>query len=251
MRRAENIGRRERNINTPEQLLVSLAYSVTAHVALVAFLFLVLMWNHEPKTFVPGYRVNLVSVPTPQSLLTSPGVKKKRPKLKKAKKSAPKKKISRPKKKKISKAKKIVPKKKVPAPIKKAKPQEEKKEVVERLAEKKKVVQEEAPKKTLMAEGLAFPHIWYLKIVERKVTESWITHGLDIAGKRTDPSVQFTILKDGSVERVAMVRSSGSRKLDGSVVDAIYKSAPFPPLPEDFPEDSLRVTFDFSYEQHE
>jgi TonB family protein len=103
----------------------------------------------------------------------------------------------------------------------------------------------------LVTEGLAFPHIWYLQILERKANENWITHGIIIAGKRADPVVRFHILKSGRVDGLALEKSSGNAALDESALVAITKAAPFPPLPADYGSDQLTVHFTFTYEQRD
>lgn len=102
-----------------------------------------------------------------------------------------------------------------------------------------------------VTEGLTFPHIWYLQILERKANENWITHGIIIAGKRADPVVRFHILKNGGVDDLELEKSSGNAALDESALTAISKASPFPPLPADYGSDHLTVHFTFTYEQRD
>lgn len=103
----------------------------------------------------------------------------------------------------------------------------------------------------LVTEGLAFPHIWYLQILERKANENWITHGIIIAGKRADPVVRFHILRNGVVDGLELEKSSGNAALDESALAAISKASPFPQLPADYGSDHLTVHFTFTYEQRD
>lgn len=103
----------------------------------------------------------------------------------------------------------------------------------------------------LVTEGLAFPHVWYLQILERKANENWITHGIIIAGKRADPVVRFNILRNGKVEGLELEKSSGNAALDESALAAISKASPFPQLPADYGSDHLTVHFSFTYEQRD
>ena len=103
----------------------------------------------------------------------------------------------------------------------------------------------------LVTEGLAFPHTWYLQIIERKANENWITHGIIIAGKKADPVVRFNILKNGKVDGLELEKTSGNAALDESALAAISKASPFPQLPGDYGSDHLTVHFSFTYEQRD
>lgn len=103
----------------------------------------------------------------------------------------------------------------------------------------------------LVTEGLAFPHTWYLQIIERKANENWTTHGIIISGKKADPVVRFNILKNGKVDGLELERSSGNTALDESALAAITRASPFPQLPPDYESGHLTVHFSFTYEQRD
>ena len=103
----------------------------------------------------------------------------------------------------------------------------------------------------LVTEGMAFPHTWYLQIIERKANENWITHGIIISGKRADPVVRFNILRNGKVDGLDLEKSSGNPTLDESALAAITRASPFPQLPADYGSDHLTVHFSFTYEQRD
>lgn len=247
MKGTQFLSRRERDLNTPKQFFRSIGVSAVAHAVFILGIILISEWGYKPRIIVPGYKVNLVTLEsaTPRSLLKTPKPEKKEPKLKKkAHKQVKKKKLTVTRKKKISKAKKIVPKKKqIPSPEKKKvaapKPEKEKKEGIT------------TPQKTIVTEGIPFPYIWYLKIIERKVRDNWITHGIDTTDKITDPVVRFRIGRDGLILEKSLERSSGSDVLDSSALSAVINAQPFPPLPHDYSRDSLGVHFGFTYEQNE
>lgn len=250
--------RRERDLNTSQQFLRSLGVSGIAHAVAILGIILSGVWGHKPTVIVPGYKVDLVTMDKvqPHSLLETKAKKKPAPPpLKKKSVYKKKKKVAiAPKKKKdYSGAKKIVPK----AKKKEVKAEPKKKEVApppppEPVKEKApEPVEEAAPEGGIVTDGVAFPYIWYLKIVERKVRDNWVTRGVDISGKRRDPVVRFSIARDGSVADVRMEQSSGSDALDDSAISAVMASQPFPPLPEEYPVGNLGVHFGFSYEQVE
>lgn len=60
-------------------------------------------------------------------------------------------------------------------------------------------------------------------------------------------SVRFRIYPDGHMEALEVLAAEGHESLGRSSVGAIKGSAPFRPLPDDFPEDYLEVVFGFYY----
>lgn len=270
MKQAQTLSPRERDLNTPDQLLRSLGLSAVAHLVFILLIALASGLSAKKQPIVPSpYMVKLITPKEakPRSLLEPskpkppPPVVKKTPEL--VKKEMKRK--AAPKKKAVSKGKKIVPiKKKEYEPKKETAPEPKKEIIPEPVKEapapppKKEIppVKEpapvkEQPAKTVITEGTYFPYVWYLKIVERKVDESWVTHGVDISGKRADPVVRFSIARDGSVFGLTMERSSGSQPLDQTAVEAVRGAAPFPPLPDDYKEEFLVLHFGFSYEQRQ
>jgi protein TonB len=59
--------------------------------------------------------------------------------------------------------------------------------------------------------------------------------------------VEFTILQNGHVEFLSLVRSSGSKLLDEEAVRAIKAAVPFKPFPRSIQETSLRIIAGFIY----
>ena len=58
-------------------------------------------------------------------------------------------------------------------------------------------------------------------------------------------AVEFTILKDGTLDSRKLVASSGDSELDGTGLDAIAKSAPFMAVPAEFSGESLKLRCHF------
>lgn len=243
------VSQRDRDLNSQDQFLKALGVSAILHLCVILIIVLVATMSTQTKMVVPGYKVSLIMA-KPTTLQRKKVIKRetKRKVVKKAPKNVKVKKAKPKAKKKTSpKGKKIVPKKKVPEKPKKV-IAPERVEAEQVTAPQKEV---KPTKKAVVATGIPFPHLWYLKIVERKVDDHWATHGIDLRGMRGDPVVRFTITRDGSLSSVSMEKSSGSPDLDESAVQAVRESSPFPPLPEDFPSNTLDVHFGFSYAQHE
>jgi TonB family protein len=57
--------------------------------------------------------------------------------------------------------------------------------------------------------------------------------------------IEFTILKDGSLDGRKLVESSGNAELDGTGLDAVAKSAPFMAIPEEFGGEYLKLRCHF------
>ncbi len=247
---------RERDLNTPGNLIKAVFVSVAGHIGLLVMVLLVSVMTRKPNLVVPGYKVNLVSVTKlrPSTLQQSqkkleepkPQPKKKKTVAKKkvATKTTVKKKIAS-KARKIAVAKKKTPKKekKVEAPMKSVVESEEHKPVAKQKPPEKKQSSE------ALTGGVEFPYMWYLRIVERKIIENWVTHGMDITGWKRDPTVRFELEKDGSLVGASLENSSGSAALDKSVLDAVMAAKPFPELPEEYKKGTLPIYFTFSYEQ--
>ncbi len=115
------------------------------------------------------------------------------------------------------------------------------------------------PKKTLMAKASAggtalsvdaasFPFTYYLRAVERKISENWdpVLYGIS-AGETKRVVIGFHILRDGTVQSPFVEKSSGLSYFDQSALRAVVNSGPLPPLPEAHQEDTLGVHLGFQY----
>ena len=89
----------------------------------------------------------------------------------------------------------------------------------------------------------SFPFAWYLSRVQAKVTERWA--GKALPGQQ--PVAVFEINRDGQVSRLAIERSSGNSYYDQAALRAITEANPFPPLPAEFPGQTLRVHLGFNF----
>jgi TonB family protein len=99
---------------------------------------------------------------------------------------------------------------------------------------------------SLALEVSNFPFTWYLQQVQRKVTEKWVQ-----PKRATEPGLRVVVLfeigRDGQVTSTKVEQSSGNSWYDQSALRAIVEANPFPPLPEGFPGQSLRVHFGFDF----
>ncbi len=59
--------------------------------------------------------------------------------------------------------------------------------------------------------------------------------------------IRFTILPDGGLTDLQLIKKEGSNSLVETSTKALIVSAPFMPLPENFPEEKLIITAQFNY----
>jgi protein TonB len=95
-----------------------------------------------------------------------------------------------------------------------------------------------------------FPYAWYVSIIQGKISSNWKQPSDRLVSEDALTSrVSFRISRNGSVDAITVRRSSGSTTVDQSATKAVRAAAPFPPLPDDYRENSLDVTIDFTVER--
>ena len=89
----------------------------------------------------------------------------------------------------------------------------------------------------------------YLIQVLAAVKRNWLAVIPESAklGRRGRVVVQFVISKDGSVPKLVIASASGADALDRAAVAGISATNPFPPLPDDFHGNDIRLQFVFLY----
>jgi colicin import membrane protein len=98
-----------------------------------------------------------------------------------------------------------------------------------------------------MVRGLEF--IMYTEQVKRRVKDSWI-----VAEKKPGltATVRFGVQPDGEVFAIEIVKRSGDRTFDDSVVRAVNKANPLPPPPQAYQQEfaTQKVEVIFGGEEH-
>jgi len=91
----------------------------------------------------------------------------------------------------------------------------------------------------------------YLARIVYMVRENWYALIPESArlGERGRVAWDFDIQKDGALVGPDLAASSGAEPLDHAAQAAIRASAPFPPLPAEFPGNHLRLRFIFLYNE--
>ena len=93
-----------------------------------------------------------------------------------------------------------------------------------------------------------FPYAWYVNAIRKKIDENWdVSQGF---AQKINAEISFTILRDGSIVRVEIERSSKDKNFDQLATRAIEHCYPFAPLPSTYKESNLRVHIRFSLKKN-
>jgi TonB family protein len=89
----------------------------------------------------------------------------------------------------------------------------------------------------------------YLIRILATVKRNWLVVIPESArmGRTGKVEIQFAINRDGSVPKLVIASSSGTDALDRAAVAGISASNPFPPLPDEFHGNQVRLQFTFLY----
>ena len=85
----------------------------------------------------------------------------------------------------------------------------------------------------------------YYNTISKRVREEWVFPPEVDEGERLEAIVTITIKRDGSLKRVELESTSGNVFFDRSVLRAVRKAAPFPPLPQGYPGDEMEIGIRF------
>jgi TonB family protein len=89
----------------------------------------------------------------------------------------------------------------------------------------------------------------YLIRILSTVRRNWLAVIPESArfGRRGNVQIQFAINKDGAVPKLVISLPSGTESLDRAAVAGVSASNPFPPLPDEFKGQQVRLQFTFLY----
>lgn len=140
-------------------------------------------------------------------------------------------------------------------------PEEKRRTILERLAELEKgdVLQQkfdnpdgkffDSPDTDISFETQAVDWGPYAARLHRIVKRNWIIPPAAQIGTKGVVRLKFDIGKDGSIRNLEVLDESGTRSLDDAAWAAIKNSYPLPPppLPKDWPKDTVGVRWTFYY----
>jgi len=117
----------------------------------------------------------------------------------------------------------------------------------------KKTIEKFAKKGPDASKGLSFDtsgfkHRGYMRMLKERIESLW-KYPKDAARSRHSVSlrIKFVIKRDGTLDSVDLVRTSGHVGLDEAAMKALEKAAPYWPLPEDWEGETLEITGHFIY----
>lgn len=82
----------------------------------------------------------------------------------------------------------------------------------------------------------------YIEIISDRILDRWIQPS---GAKGLLVKITFDILSDGQVSDVRVTKTSGNDGLDQSVLTAVLRSNPLPPLPKGYPGNSFKMILGF------
>ncbi|HLC18096.1 MAG TPA: cell envelope integrity protein TolA [Thermodesulfobacteriota bacterium] len=101
-----------------------------------------------------------------------------------------------------------------------------------------------SPGAGITAKNIDIKYQAYFASIRERVQENWIfPEEFDEGGISVIVSIK--IGKDGRLMKSWLEKSSGDRRFDLSLMNAVEKASPFPPLPEDFNDDYLETGLRF------
>lgn len=91
-------------------------------------------------------------------------------------------------------------------------------------------------------------YISYMTKIKRQIELVWTYPTLAIErGEQGTLILQFTIVSTGQLKDVRVIRSSGSKILDNSAVEAIRTAAPYPVFPKEWKEEEITIAARMEY----
>jgi len=91
--------------------------------------------------------------------------------------------------------------------------------------------------------GTTFPYPWYLKAIADKLNSHW--RPPQEFSSDTVCRIAFVISRSGEVSGTVVEKPSGDSSYDQLAMRAVLYSSPLPPLPNGFPDETLRVHMKF------
>lgn len=93
-----------------------------------------------------------------------------------------------------------------------------------------------------------FKYISYFSKIKSKIELVWNYPQIAVMrGEQGTVHLKFTIVEDGNLEDVQLIKSSGYPVLDEEVIRAVRTAAPYPPLPKSWGLKKLHIIGEFNY----
>jgi protein TonB len=83
----------------------------------------------------------------------------------------------------------------------------------------------------------------YFAEIRSRIKRNWSP---DSPTEEYNTVLNFSIQRNGQITGLRVAKTSGSEQVDRETLEAVQNSAPFPPLPENFPFANLDIEFNFN-----
>ena len=94
----------------------------------------------------------------------------------------------------------------------------------------------------------SFKYMSYFSGIKEKIEWAWVyPQEAQQRGQMGVLTLTFTILRDGSLKTVKLVRSSGFQSLDQAAIRAVRDAADFGPMPSSWDDEELTILANFEY----
>jgi len=112
----------------------------------------------------------------------------------------------------------------------------------------KRNVDREARERTFTFDTKEFRYLVYNRRLKERIESIWV-YPRDAAARGIygDLVIRFTILRNGELGAVELVRTSGYKSLDDAAIKALYDGAPYWPLPKEWGLDAYTIEGFFIY----
>ena len=95
-----------------------------------------------------------------------------------------------------------------------------------------------------IAQPAHFPFAWYIRQMNQKIEAERNRNPL-LARLDQEPIVRVEILRNGTIKPPRIEKSSGDSTFDRAALRAVQDASPFPPLPQEWTKQTLRVDLRF------
>jgi len=82
----------------------------------------------------------------------------------------------------------------------------------------------------------------YMSEVHNRIKNTWNPPHTNVSAK---VEVSFDVGKNGHVENIKILKSSGDEITDKAITDTLNKISPLPPLPIGFKQENLKINYTF------
>ena len=94
--------------------------------------------------------------------------------------------------------------------------------------------------------GFNFPE--YNKDMQTRIYRNfYVPEKFSAKNKKLNSIIEFKVLRDGTIQKINVKASSGNQEFDNYCIDAINKSSPLPPLPEEYERNYVFIQYNFKF----